>query len=245
MEASEDGLKILLAESTVAQPHTGLDRLRDQGHEIHRAQNGVEVLSAIDREAYDIVLMNLDQPAIGTNEVDAARQQLDSRKLPVIGVTSLPHTDRCSAAWQHCVTWTDLPDRITELSGAGPQGSSAPVINISAALECTDGDVELLQSLIELYFEQQPGLLTQIHDGVAQCNSELLERGAHSLKGCVSVFAAADTRQAAFILETIGQESNWAGAKAALENLNQQLGRFETALRDLDAAIGRGEISGR
>ena len=88
-------------------------------------------------------------------------------------------------------------------------------------------------------------MIRQIHEDVAQGTPALLERGAHSFKGCVSVFAAADTRQAAFILETVGRESNGSEDNAALENLDQQLARFEPALRELHAAIGRGEILGR
>lgn len=121
---------------------------------------------------------------------------------------------------------------------------SSSVINTEAALVCTDGDAELLQSLIELYFEQQPQLIDQIRRGLEEKNAHEVERGAHSLKGSISVFAAAEPRQSAFNLETIGKESDWEKAEFAWKDLQEQLSRFEPALRDLDAAITRGELAG-
>lgn len=143
-----------------------------------------------------MVLINLDQPAISTTEIDAAKRKLDSDRASALGVTSRSNATLCAAGRKHCVTWAELPNRINEFSGKARAETPRPVIHISAALDCTDGDVELLQSLIELYFEQQPGLIEQICDGVAQSDSELNEHGAHSVKDCMSVFAAEDTRQA-------------------------------------------------
>jgi HPt (histidine-containing phosphotransfer) domain-containing protein len=243
MEATKEGLKILLAESPSTRPNPELDRLRAAGHHVHRAQTGAEVLGAIDREAYDIVLINLDQPAVTPAEIEEAKQKLEAHKLAVLGVTSGQSVAVGDRAWNECVTWSDLPERITKFSSPATTGHPAPVIDVPAALECTGGDPELLQSLIELYFEQQPDLFAQIRQGIDRRHSELLERAAHSLKGSISVFAAADAVLAASGLEAIGKGSEWGAADAAWIALEKQLARFEPALRSLDESIRRGEIT--
>jgi HPt (histidine-containing phosphotransfer) domain-containing protein/CheY-like chemotaxis protein len=243
--APEDGLKILLAESNASQSHDRVDQLRSRGHHIQLAQSGFKLLSAIDRESYDIVLINLDQPAASTAELEATGQKLAAQARSVLGVTSRTDSPPPGAPCPNVVTWNDLPKRLNELTARPASGQFFPTINIQAALECTDGDAELLQSLIELYFEQEPGLLAQIRASIERRDADLLERSAHSLKGSISVFAAADARQAAFILENIGRESSWDSARAALENLERELTRFGPDLRSLNVSISRGDFAGR
>lgn len=243
MEASTNALKILLAESRESEPHPRIDQLRAKGHRIDRAQTGRDVMRAIEEELYDVVLINLDQPAIHTGGLEAIDDKLGEQTVSILGVTNLPANCPSEPRFDYLVTWSDLPDRINMLASTSDTDPPRPVINVKAALESAGDDTELLQSLIEIYFEQQPQLLEQIGAGIGAKDSKLLERSAHSLKGAISIFAAEPARKAAFDLETIGKECCWEQAESAAKELYNQLARFEPVLNDLKESIRRGDIN--
>ena len=76
------------------------------------------------------------------------------------------------------VSWAELPARLAGLLKAADPKSEPPVfklINRQRALEAADNDTELLASLVELYFEQLPGLVCELELGVAERRAEKVE----------------------------------------------------------------------
>jgi CheY-like chemotaxis protein len=64
-------LRILLAEDNVPSQQVAIQMLKKLGYKADVAANGVEVIQAIERQPYDIVLMDIKMPEM--NGLEAAR----------------------------------------------------------------------------------------------------------------------------------------------------------------------------
>lgn len=117
-------------------------------------------------------------------------------------------------------------------------------ITLKDALAVVDNDVDLLQTLIELYFKQLPSLMDAIQTGLAAHNGELVERNAHSLRGAISVFGRHAAREAAHDLENLGRDGNWPAGTVAAEQLQRSLADLALELRSLQHRLAAGELAG-
>ena len=84
-------LRILLVEDNSINVKVGTALLGKQGHEVSVAENGVECLAVIEREKFDIILMDIQMPVM--NGEDALteirrREEGSPRHLPVIALTA-------------------------------------------------------------------------------------------------------------------------------------------------------------
>lgn len=85
------GLRILLAEDNSINQRVTLHMLRKQGHDVELARNGLEALEALDREQFDIVLMDVQMP--GMNGLEAAqvirgRERNRGGHVPIVALTA-------------------------------------------------------------------------------------------------------------------------------------------------------------
>jgi CheY-like chemotaxis protein/HPt (histidine-containing phosphotransfer) domain-containing protein len=117
----------------------------------------------------------------------------------------------------------------------GTEGKWCPVevIDRAEALARMDGDEELLGEIVELFFDDCPRMLSEVHKAVAGRDSQTLERAAHTLKGSVGNFAARPAFEAALKLEMIGREGSLAHAEEAYAALEKEIERLQPALAGL------------
>jgi HPt (histidine-containing phosphotransfer) domain-containing protein len=116
------------------------------------------------------------------------------------------------------------------LRATSNQPSSAPGLNLSAALARLGGDRDLLRDLIEFFFEDSPPLLEQVDRGLSQRDASLVERSAHSLKGLAANFDAISAVQAALRLEKMGHAGDFARAPEAFSELQREIKGLREAL---------------
>jgi HPt (histidine-containing phosphotransfer) domain-containing protein len=117
-------------------------------------------------------------------------------------------------------------------------------IDIHAALVAADNDPDLLQTLIGVYFEQLPSLLTSIEEGLESRYAEVVERNAHSLKGAISIFGNHPARESAQALERSGRVAAWSEAFAVWDALRADLEDLSVQLHELAARLSTGTIAG-
>ena len=77
-------------------------------------------------------------------------------------------------------------------------------MTLDTALAVVDGDWELLRRMAQLFLNQCPKLLGEIHDSVVRGDAPALEHAAHKLKASVGSFGAQRAYQAALRLEELG-----------------------------------------
>jgi CheY-like chemotaxis protein len=103
-DTARPGLRILLAEDNVVNQKLVTRLLENRGHTVVLAEDGRAALAAIDREPFDVVLMDVQMPEMGGLEATAAiraREQATGAHLPVVAITAHAmkgDEERCLAA---------------------------------------------------------------------------------------------------------------------------------------------------
>ena len=99
-----------------------------------------------------------------------------------------------------------------------------------AALARVGGDAELLKELADLFREEWPRSLAQLHAAVARHDSKGVQNEAHGLKGAVSNFGPTPAVEAALYLERLGRDARLEEVPRALAELEQALSTLQLQL---------------
>lgn len=110
---------------------------------------------------------------------------------------------------------------------------STPPLDRDALVELLDGKLELIVTIIDAFLDDCSDYMTAIRAAVEAEDADRLTRAAHGLKGATGSLRAGPARDAAGVLEEMGQTGNFAGADAALETLEREIDRLQEALRAL------------
>ncbi len=254
-------LAVLLAEDNLVNQRLAVRILEKRGHRVTVANNGKEALIALEGQAFDLVLMDLEMPELGGFEAVGLlreRERGTGRHLPVIALTAHAmkgDRERCLAAGMD--GYVSKPIRAPELFeemdaalGTARQPAAAPavpaegVVDFREALEHVGGDVALLRELASVFVAEAPKMAGAIRDALAARDAPRLRRGAHTLKGASSTFGAHAAFEAAHRLEQLGAAGDlaaagpaWDALSAALDRLVQVLAGF-VERHDAPAGVG-------
>jgi two-component system, sensor histidine kinase and response regulator len=113
-------------------------------------------------------------------------------------------------------------------------GSSHIVLNLPELLLRVENDRDLLRELIEIFKEESPRLLQQLHGHVVRKDMKSVEETSHGLKGMLSGLSAMPAASVAARLERMGREGDFAGLSDELTHLKREI---EQLLPELDASI--------
>ena len=106
-------------------------------------------------------------------------------------------------------------------------------VDKAAVLDRVGGDATVLREITEIFLAEYPVLLDEIRAAVQDREPSHLERSAHTLKGSVANFGAAQATRSACQLEQIGREQHLDEAPAALRTLELHLSALKLALEDM------------
>ncbi len=115
------------------------------------------------------------------------------------------------------------------------RNTGAPALDVELALSRLGGDRELFREIALLFLGDAGRMLREIEDSAAAGDPDALHRAAHTLKGCVSNFAADRVYDAALALERMGRAGDLSAVATALQTLKEQSIQLERALRMLIA----------
>ncbi len=212
----ESPLRILLAEDNPTNRKVCDLILRRMGYRAEKAVNGLEVLSALKVQAYDVVLMDVEMPEMdGLEATRKIRETLSPDAQPwIIGVTANAMSgdrDICFEAGMN--GYVTKPLRPAELAAAlqvaegdtpGASASSAHSFDEQAELESDHLDQGALDQLLDAIGGARDDLIALIasfrEDGarqieiidenIADGSVDKLRRAAHSLKASARDFGA-------------------------------------------------------
>jgi CheY-like chemotaxis protein/HPt (histidine-containing phosphotransfer) domain-containing protein len=248
-------LRFLLAEDNPVNQKLAARLLEKQGHSVAIVGNGVEAVQAVERQLFDLVLMDVQMPEMDGFEATAAireRERGTGRRLPIVAMTAYAmkgDRERCLAAGMDGYVSKPIQPRelwqaIEQLvSGSGADGTSVPtgdILDRRETLERVGGDTELLRELIAVFRADGPRLAKDIADALAGGDAQKLSRTAHTLKGAVSTFGAASAEAAAQQVELLAGQGDLAGAAAAAAHLDTELGRLKHALQEFESGLEGG-----
>jgi PAS domain S-box-containing protein len=98
-ESARRPLKVLLAEDSVVNQKLAVSLLKRAGHEVTVAGNGVEAVNAVERERFDLVLMDVQMPELdgfGATERIRDRERTSGGHVPIIAVTAHAARPSCT-----------------------------------------------------------------------------------------------------------------------------------------------------
>jgi PAS domain S-box-containing protein len=248
--AAPRSLRILLAEDHPFNQRLALGLLGKVGHAVVVANNGAEAVAALGREAFDLVLMDVQMPEMDGLQATAAIRRAEAaagRHTPILAMTAYAMTgdrERCLAAGMDGyvskpIRSRELYDAIAAAVGLAapadpPPGSPEPdaveAPDWAAALARVGGDRDLLVELVRLFLQECPGWVGKLRRALAEDDAVTAHRVAHSLKGSLDQFGARAACERARHLELMGRERNLAGADEACRALEQSLERLRPAL---------------
>ena len=245
--ASSCPLRILLAEDNEVNQKLAVRWLRKWGHSVVVAGNGREALARLEKDAFDLILMDVQMPEMGGLETTAAiraKEQGGAGHVPILAMTAHAlkgDRERCLAAGMD--GYISKPIRPQEMfraienlsppaetSGARPDDD---ILDRQEVLYRFDDDMELLREAVQDFLEECPKRLAGLRDALACGDSDAVARLAHALKGSVGNFAARHAVDAAQKLETIGREGEVARGVEAYRELDEAIERLKPALRAL------------
>ena len=252
-EAAVDGrpatssLRILLAEDNAMNQKVALRLLERLGYRADVVWNGLEAVAALERELYDVVLMDVQMPEL--DGLDASRRICerwpeDSRpRIIAMTANALPEDrEACFAAGMD--DYLAKPIRSDELTAAlkrarprrdrdGGSGEGEMSLEAAALQSLRDlGGAEFIAEVVDVFLADAPALITSLRSSLERQDTEELRRTAHTLKSNGLTLGA--SAFAAFC-RTIEQDAK----DGRLDGVPQLIDRIEQEYRTLQAVLAR------
>ncbi len=249
---ARQGLRVLLAEDNPVNQTLAVRLLEKRGHSVVVATNGKEALAALERQAFDLALMDVQMPEMDGFRATAAIRESEKatgRHLPIIALTAHAmkgDRERCLAAdmdgyISKPIQAKELFETIEGLHGKSAQAEvrvkstsrSEELLDRVAALGRVEGDGELLSELVRVFLGEWPRRAEDLRRALEDADARALARAAHTLKGSVGNFAARRAWEAAERLERMAQSGDLKSATGACAALEEEIERLKPALAGL------------
>jgi PAS domain S-box-containing protein len=239
-------LRILLAEDNAMNQTVALRLLERLGYAAHVASNGVEALSALEREPYDVVLMDVQMPELDGLEASRRiheRWPAETRpRIVAMTANALPEDrEACFAAGMD--DYVAKPIRAEELAAALMRAkplrrqadASAQGVDISfdaAAHETLRelGGDDFLAEVVDAFLADAPALVATLRRALDQNDADELRRAAHTLKSNGSTLGAQRFSELCRELEQRAKSGR-------LDTASDLVGQVEQEYRPLEAAL--------
>ena len=245
-------LKILLAEDNLVNQKLASRLLEKRNHSVTVVLNGREALAALEKNHFDLVLMDMQMPEMdGFEATTILREQEKStgRHQHVIAMTALAMNgdrERCMAVGMDGYLSKPIrpqeldevldsflvpkEDLSTEKDIIRPANGSVDVIQL---LDRLDDDRSLLAELLEIFRREYPDLVQAAQQSISALKPADLERAGHTLKGALGNLSATNASDLAGELERIGRSTDLTEAQTVLDRLVPELGCVIRSLESL------------
>ena len=250
METTWRPLRVLLAEDTVVNQELMTIMLEKRGHALVAVANGREVLKALERESFDLVLMDQEMPELNGTETTKAireKERETGKHLPIVGVTgvaAMGGRDVCLAAGMDACL--PKPFQVDELyqtienlvftPGAKARSLGGPANPIpigNTPLSYLSGNKKFMRRLVGVFLVDSAKTLANIRRAISHRDAAKLASLAHALAGSVGVFDAKKVAGAARKLEAMGRNVDFIEIDAAFDSLAEEYVKLRVVLRGL------------
>lgn len=203
-------LRILLAEDNSINQMVAVRGLRNYGCKVDVVADGKEVLNAIRRIPYDLILMDCQMPEMDgyeASKIIRSSQTLgEVANVPIIALTANVFADnreRCLSSGMNDfvlkpIDFDILAERIAYWTQIEPGKKGEPLalehINRSTLEKLNKisvpGEADLVEELVVTFLRILPQTSTQLSEHVRMANFEKASRSAHSLKSAARTLGA-------------------------------------------------------
>ena len=264
--ADELPLNILLAEDIVVNQKVALLILKQMGYRADVANNGIEVIAALRRQTYDVVLMDLQMPEMdGLTATKLICEEFESQTRPrIIAMTANAMTgdrEKCLTAGMDdyvskpirvaelrealvkCVSFATTEREGDEEMGRQGDGEKTKAINPSVLESLCEMAGEeaclLVEEMITSYLYDTEIRLQAIAEAIAAADAESIFQSAHSMKSSSDNLGAINLAQLCEELEHLGRNKTIDHTLDLLSNAKSEFQQVEQELKEFLAAINR------
>jgi CheY-like chemotaxis protein len=198
-------LRILLAEDNPVNQEVATAMLRKRGHDVDVVADGVAAVEAVRRNAYDVVLMDIQMPTMDGFAATAAIRALPERAdLPIIALTAHAlsgERERCLA--RGMTGYLTKPFRSHDLFGVvegwAEPGATAAVATAAAAPVDLDqfrqtmreaGAEEAVDGILDTFLDAAPQRLAELSAAGARDDGAAIAAAAHAFKSAAGSIGA-------------------------------------------------------
>jgi PAS domain S-box-containing protein len=246
---TRSALRILLAEDNAMNQKVALRLLERLGYRADVATNGLEAIEALERQPYDVVLMDVQMPEL--DGLDATRRICErwpaETRPHIIAMTAnaLPEDrEACFAAGMN--DYVAKPIRAEELVvalkrarplGNGDAGSAAVEyvsLDDGALKNLRDlGGDDFLGEVIDAFLADGPELMATLRRSLDEQSAEELRRAAHTLKSNGATLGAEQFAELCRTLEQRAKSGELDGASQLVDRIEQEYRPLAEALSTL------------
>jgi PAS domain S-box-containing protein len=245
------GIRLLVAEDNAVNRQLALALLRKLGYQADVVENGREALDAVERESYDVVLMDVQMPELdGLAATREIRRRLGREGPAIIAMTANAmegDRDECLAAGMD--DYLSKPIRPEELSRALARCrparaddalDDATLGELVSSLGGGDEGREAVRELVETFLDDAAAQMATLRGAVERGDAEAARRTAHTLKASGATFGAQPFAELCREVEALAREGRLDAAAALLDRADQEWERARSALSTGRTAGGRG-----
>ena len=248
-------LQILLAEDNQIDQKLTLHLLSKFGYRADVAGNGAEAVAAVDRQPYDVILMDVQMPVMdGLEATRRLRQRPDHGPRVIAMTANALEGDRgeCRVAGMDdyvskpispealAASLSRTQTRREALPAGTGSGAGGFDRDAFAALRATLGDdgPRMLGGLVENFLRDGADLVAAILGGISDGDPKEVERAAHTLKSTGLAFGALGLAEACARLEAQAATGSLDGANDLALTVDGELVDAEVELRQaLDTLV--------
>ena len=199
--------------------------LKDAGHAPVLADGGRDALAVLERETFDLVLMDIQMPEMDGFQTTAAiraREESNGSRTPILAMTANAYPEdreRCLAAGMDgFISKPVRYEELIELVESLALGDRKPR---GAAPRPAPGRPGVRKELAGLFVADAQRLHAEMRDAIARRDGGALQRAAHTLRGTAGFFKALAVFDLARRLEELGKAEDFG---AQTERASQELG---------------------
>ena len=246
---SDQPLKILVAEDTPFNQTFIMRLLEKHGYHAALVETGRQVLEALSRHAFDLILMDVQMPEMDGFEATQQIRELEKQSgdhMPIIAMTAYAvkgDRERCLAAgMDEYVSKPIASQKLFEaIAGLFPEESKAveviepdaKTIDRESLLKAFDHDWGLFKELVDIFNSDTPQMVQSLRQAAEAQDAETLSRTAHSLKGMLRNFKADSAADTALELEQLGKAKKLQDVDPLIKKLEAQIAGVDRSLKDL------------
>lgn len=251
-------VRILVAEDSPLNQQVALKQLEKLGYQTDAVSDGSQVLEALARCSYDIILMDCQMPEmsgyeatwqIRNQEKERPQDPTEGARIQIIAMTANTQADsreKCLAAGMD--DFINKPVQLPELEAAvlralanraaarTTEDALDPIIIAGLHQLRTPGKPDPLSGLIDLFLEEAPSRLKAMEQAVLKNDVSSLStliNSATNLKGSSANLGARNLAALCDEIEQVARSSDVAEVQPLIERARQELQRVQGALSQL------------
>ena len=245
--------KVLLAEDNIVNQKVSIKILNIAGYKVDAVLNGAEAVVAVQKEHYNLILMDIQMPGVDGYSATKQIRELENEasKIPIVALTAHALTgdkEKCLNAGMNDylskpIIARDLIGKVDTLLKIGEENSqevareieldNKPIFDFERLKKVSLGDQNFEKDLLTSYFKDIDQKLETLSNLSNDLTLDKLIDLAHTLKGASYTIGAQKIGDEAYAIELSGKNNDRGNVKERIENLRGLISETHNAVKNI------------